>query len=102
MDRAKPILDSEVRRADRRMSLSGDTYRQWIGGGPAKPVIDALMRGLAHVIFSFGRCHESTVGGHRVESGAKINIYFPPHESLEWAPFISYQRRKDFADGRNL
>jgi hypothetical protein len=59
-----------------------------IGNVLAEPIIDALMRGLSHVIFSFGRRQESTACRHRIKPGAKINLCFPaPRKCQRVSPY---------------
>jgi len=45
--------------------------------GSAKPVVNAQMRGLTHVVFSLQRGSEGAVGEHRMESRVKVDLTFP-------------------------
>ncbi len=45
--------------------------------GSAKPVVNAQMRGLTHVVFSLQRGREGAVGEHGIQSRVKVDLTFP-------------------------
>jgi hypothetical protein len=42
-----------------------------------EPVINALMRELAHMVFSLHRSGESTIGEHGMKALIKVDMAFP-------------------------
>lgn len=52
----------------------------------AEAIIDAVVRGLSHVIFRFGRREKSAAGCHRVKPRAKIDLGFPAPRKCHTVP----------------